>query len=272
MKRWSEQDIPWRKFDPSKVDPDVLKIVKAASMVEKNAGDYAHYLCNVFHDDPEFQAVARGWAEEEVQHGDVLARWAELADSGFDFQDRFKRFTEGYRLPLDATQSVRGSRAGELVARCIVEVGTNSYYSALTVATDEPVLKAICKRIADDEMRHYKLFYTHLERYLDREGLGVWGRLRIALGRLGESEDDELGYAYYAANGNGEPYDRRRNIAAYGHRAFRHYHPAVIKRGVALILKAVGLKTNGRIGRIGVHLVSLVLRLRRHQFAKAELL
>ena len=161
------------------------------------------------------------------------------------------------------------SRAGELVARCIVEVGTSTYYSALASAADEPVLKAICKRIAADELRHYKLFYTHLGRYLEREGLGVWGRLRITLGRLCESEDDELGYAYYAANGNGEPYDRRRNIAAYGHRAFRHYHPGVIERGVAMILKAVGLKPNGRIGRIGIRLVSLVLRLRRRQYASA---
>lgn len=272
MKRWSAEDIPWQDFDPDKVDPDVLKIIKAASMVEKNAGDYAHYLCNVFHDDPEFQAAVRGWALEEVQHGDVLARWAELADSGFDFQDRFKRFTEGYRLPLDATASVRGSRAGELVARCIVEVGTSSYYSALGSATDEPVLKAICRRIAADELRHYKLFYTHLGRYLDREGLGVWGRIRVALTRLGESEDDELGYAYYAANDDGEPYDRRRNIAAYGHRAFRHYHPGVIERGVAMILKAVGLKPNGLIGRLVVGLASLVLSFRRRQFARAALL
>ncbi len=271
MKRWSEQDIPWRDFDPGRVDPDILKIVKAASMVEKNAGDYAYYLCNVFQDDPEFQTVAREWAAEEVQHGDVLGRWAELADSEFDFEDRFKRFTDGYKLPLEATQSVRGSRAGELVARCIVEVGTSSYYSALAGAADEPVLKAICKRIAADELRHYKLFYTHLGRYLDREGLGVWGRLRIALGRMGESEDDELGYAYYAANGNGEPYDRKRNIAAYGHRAFRYYHPGVIERGVAMILKAVGLKPNGRIARIGVGLASLALRRRRRQYAAASL-
>ncbi len=153
-KHWSLDDIPWDRFEPGKLDADLIKLVKAASMVESNGGDYAIYLCNVFADDPEFQVAARAWAAEEVQHGEALGRWAGMADPSFDFAASFKRFTEGYALPLDATASVRGSRAGELVARCIVEVGTSSYYSALAAASEEPVLKAICRRIAADEFRH----------------------------------------------------------------------------------------------------------------------
>ena len=54
-RHWTLDDLPWDQFDASKVDPEVLKIVKAAAMVEYNGRDYATYLCNVFHDDPEFQ-------------------------------------------------------------------------------------------------------------------------------------------------------------------------------------------------------------------------
>ena len=147
-RHWTLDDIPWQEFRADKVDPELLKVVKAASMVEFNGGDYATYLCNVFADDPEFQAAAKAWAEEEVQHGRALAKWARLADPSFDFEACFQRFTEGYRIPVEADSSVRGSRAGELVARCIVEVGTSSYYSALGEATDEPVLKAVCRNIA----------------------------------------------------------------------------------------------------------------------------
>src|SRR3546814_13985472 len=68
-------------------------------------------------------------------------------------------FREGFRPDVDATESIRGSRAGELVARCKVEVGTSSYYRALGDAATEPALKAICRFIAGDELRHYKLFY-----------------------------------------------------------------------------------------------------------------
>src|SRR5581483_3064368 len=196
MRHWTLDDIPWDRFDPAKVDPELLRAVKAAAMVEGNGGDYGTYLCKVFDDDPEFQDVARGWAHEEIQHGTALGRWAMLADPAFSYEASFKRFTDGYKIPLDVEKSVRGSKAGELVARCIVETGTSTYYTALMHATEEPVLKEICRNIAADEFRHYKLFYKHMRRYLDREGLGLWGRLAVVLKRLGESEDDELAYAY----------------------------------------------------------------------------
>ena len=61
-RHWTLEDIPWDRFDPSKVDPDLLRLVKAASLVEYNGGDYAAYLCNVFPDDPKFQEAARLWA------------------------------------------------------------------------------------------------------------------------------------------------------------------------------------------------------------------
>lgn len=247
MKHWTLEQIPWNRFDPERVDPEIVKLVKAAAMVEFNGGDYATYLNRVFADDPEFQAVAAEWAEEEVQHGQALARWARLADPTFDFDAAFKRFTDGFSIPLDVEKSVRGSRSGELVARCIVETGTSSYYAALMEATDEPVLKEVCRNIAADELRHYKLFYTYLRRYLEREGLNGWGRLKVTFGRIGESEDDELAYAYFAANHAGEVYDRKRFNRAYARRAYAVYRRHHVQRGIAMALKATGLTPNGRL-------------------------
>jgi rubrerythrin len=249
MKHWTLEQISWSRFDPARVDPEIVKLVKAAAMVEFNGGDYATYLNRVFADDPEFQSVASTWAQEEVQHGQALARWARLADPSFDFASAFKRFTDGYSIDVDVEQSIRGSRAGELVARCIVETGTSSYYSALQEATEEPVLKAICRNIAADELRHYKLFYTYLQRYLEREGLSGWERLKVTLRRLGESEDDELAYAYFAANHVGETYDRKRFTRAYARRAYAVYRRHHVERGIAMALKATGLAPTGRLNR-----------------------
>ncbi|MYK58743.1 MAG: hypothetical protein F4027_09140, partial [Rhodospirillaceae bacterium] len=75
VKHWTLDDIAWENFDPGKVDPDLVKVIKAASLVEKNGRDYGRYLQEVFEDDPEFSEAAIGWAEEEVQHGDALGRW-----------------------------------------------------------------------------------------------------------------------------------------------------------------------------------------------------
>jgi len=41
---WTLDDIAWDRFDRTKVDPELLRIVKAASLVEYNGADYAQYL------------------------------------------------------------------------------------------------------------------------------------------------------------------------------------------------------------------------------------
>jgi hypothetical protein len=238
MSNWTLETIDWDRFDVSKVDPEILR--------NSNGGDYGIYLGRVFADDPTFVADLTGWVAEEVQHGMALGRWAEMADPAWDFDAAFERFRQGYQLPLDAEGSVRGSQAGEMIARCIVETGTSSYYSALKDASDEPVLKQICAKIAADEFRHYKFFYEHLRRCLKRDRLSRWARLRIGWSRMAESEDDELAFAYFAANEpDGAVYDRKRYMLAYAKRAYPLYRQTHVQRGVAMVLKAVGLEPQG---------------------------
>src|SRR3546814_15701464 len=105
---WTLDDMPWAECDPGKVDPELLRAVKAAALVEHNADDYVTYLCNVFADDAEFVAAARQWGTEEVQHGQALARWAHPADPEFDPALLLRRFTEHYRLTREAPPSVHG--------------------------------------------------------------------------------------------------------------------------------------------------------------------
>jgi len=242
MTAWKLDDIAWGEFDAEKVDREYLPIIKAASVLERNGATYAEYLCGVFHDDPLFREAVAHWAIEEIQHGNALGRWAMLADPGFDHAAACARFAQGVRVETRATASVRGSRGGELVARCIVETATSSYYTAVADAAEEPVLRAICRHIAADEFRHYKLFYTHLRRYLGSEAMGRWWRFKVAVDRIVESEDDELAYAYYAANGGDQPYEHARFSAAYARRAYGVYRLNHVERGAAMIFKAAGLR------------------------------
>jgi hypothetical protein len=269
MKHWRIDDVRWDQFDRSKVDPSIVALVKAAAMVERNGTDYGAYLNRIFSDDPAIQQAAANWALEEVQHGDALGRWAMLADPGWDYPAAFTRYKEGYDLPLHgAESSVRGSRSGELIARCIVESGTSSYYSALADATDEPVLRDICKLIAADEFRHFKLFYDHLKRYLDRENIGMVRRLRIALGRVGESEDDELAYAFHCSNdAPGTPYSHDRCIAGYMSRAMAAYRYRHLERGIGMIMKTVGLPPRGRLSNMVVGVSWRFMQRRQRKFA-----
>lgn len=249
-KGWSVDDIGWDQFDSRLVDSDLLKVVKAAAMVERNAADYTLYLARVFRDDPEFVALLEQWRDDEIRHGESLGRYAVLADPEFDFAARFRRFTDGYRIPVDAEASVRGSATGELLARCIVETGTSSFYSAVRDASREPVLRELCHRIAGDEFRHFKLFYDAMRRTLVRDRLPLWRRVLVAVKRIRESDDDELAYAWHAANDpDGMAYDRERCNAAYGSRAYALYGKVHAERAASMVVKAVGLDPKGWLGR-----------------------
>lgn len=239
---WTIEGLPWDKLDPAKAAPEMLKLAKAAALVEYNGHIYADYLCSIFRDDPAFCQAARDWAVEEVQHGEALGAWAARVDPSWDFQAAVQRFRDGYQIDTHAMDSKRGSRAGELVSRCIVETGTSSYYTALAEATEEPVFKQICRHIAADELRHYKLFYDHLKRYLSAEKLNRLQRLLISLSRINETEDDELSYAFYAANYWDRPYARAENNAEYTVLAYAYYKPRHLNRMVGMVFKASGLK------------------------------
>jgi rubrerythrin len=270
MKHWRIDDVAWQGFAAERLDPAVVPLVKAAAMVERNGTDYAVYLNNVFRDDPEFARAADAWSVEEVQHGDALGRWAMLAEPGWDYLAAFARFREGYRIPLQAETSVRGSRTGELIARCMVETGTSSYYSALSEATTEPVLKSICQHIAADEHRHYKLFYTHLKKYLELDGISTFQRLRIALGRIVETEDDELACAFYCANtSDDEPYVRERYSREYMSRAYNYYQHHHLDRAVGMIFKACGLSPQTPLFKVSQRVAWWIFENRARQLQKA---
>lgn len=252
--RWTLEEIDWDRFDPARVDAEILETVKAAALVEANSPDYVTYLKNVFRNDPDFHPGIEQWGVEEAQHGAALARWAERADPDFDFETSLRTFREGFCLPLDATESVRGSRAGELIARCVVEVGTSSFYSAIRDAADEPVLKEICGHIARDEVLHYRLFRDNLEQFRAADGkLPLPLKLKVAFGRIAEAEDDELAYAFYSANRAGKPgaraYDRKSCARAYWRRAMGLYREEHIARALRMVLKAVDLKTDSWFAR-----------------------
>jgi hypothetical protein len=280
---WTLDDIPWDRFDAGKVENHVLEAVKAASLVEYNAPDYVEYLNRIFHGAPDATLDAiEHWGEEEAQHGIALGRWAELADPAFDFGAAVARFRAGYKPPHFTAAdgvSVRGSRRGEMIARCVVESGTSSFYSAIRDATEEPVLKEIAGRIAADEFRHYKLFFETLHAQ-DEPELPFWRRLFIAAGRVSESDDDELAYAYYSANIPKDremevPYRRAQFARAYNARAMALYRRHHISKLVQMVAKAVGANPQGRPTAIASSVLWNVLQLRaagvRTQDARASL-
>ncbi len=267
---WSLDDVQWDRFDRSKLEPRLVAAVKAASLVEYNAPDYVTYLKRVFkHAGPETLADIERWGDEEIQHGLALGRWAEIADPSFDFEDAFARFREGYKPPHFASDdeiSIRGSRRAEMIARCVVECGTSSYYSAIRDAAEEPVLKEVAARIAADEFRHYKLFFETLHKQ-DEPDLPLWKKLWVAITRVNESDDDELSYAYYCANVAKAdeakiPYERAKFAKAYNATAIALYRRHHVNKLVQMVAKACGAKPQSGLTRLASAALWRMLRMR----------
>lgn len=269
---WRLEEVDWAAFDRSKVEPWMVAAIKSAALVELNAPDYVSYLKRVFHgaDAATFSAIEQ-WGCEESQHGLALGRWAEMADPAFTMQEAFARFQAGYQPThfsgLD-TKSIRGSRRGEMIARCVVESGTSSYYTAIRDATDEPVLKEIAGRIAADEFRHYKLFFETLDAQ-DEPDLPFWRKALVAVGRILESDDDELSYAYYCANVSAAdavttPYQRVAYARAQARTTMKIYRRNHIQRLVQMVAKAIGAAPQGRVAKAAGALMWTALQARAH--------
>lgn len=266
--KWKYEDIDWSLFDPKKVNPETVRIIKAGSVVEHNGSDYGLYLQNVFAGDELFLKEIKAWSKDEIKHGKVLAQWVTMADPTYDFQERFKAYVDGFPIDIHAQESIRGSRGAELLTRCMVEIGTSSFYSAVKDSTDEPLLKHICAKIAADELRHYKLFYTHYQRYQAHEKISLRKRIGIALGRLFENEDDELAFAYYTANKETRPYNRKYYTQIYGKAVYNYYQKIHVDRGMALFCKAVGLNPQGWLHKFLSYLAFTILSAKAKSYAR----
>lgn len=251
--RWSLDTLNWSAFDASKVDTKLLALAKTASLVEANAADYVIYLRNVFAGEADFILLIDQWGAEERLHGEALGRWAELADPDFNFAQALSDFRSGYQLNLNLDGSIRGSRAAELIARQVVETGTSSFYSAIRDACHEPLLKDIAARIARDEYFHFQLFRKHFAHHEHATRMSLWAKLKVAMTRFNEAEDDELGYAYFAANilskDRMAKYQARNYGKDYWRAAMALYRRPHIDTGVRMILRAVGMPSNGWIYR-----------------------
>lgn len=193
---WSVSEIDYQAIEVERVRPDrdLFYLLASASFIESGSDTYAGNLATYYAHVPEAADwLARHWEAEELQHGLALRRYVEHVWPEFDWERGYARFFEEYRHTCSIDQ-FEPTDALEMAARCVVETGTAAYYRALEQATDEPVLRGLTRRIANDEVRHYKHFYRFFNRFLDNEGLGRHRVLGALARRLLEikNEDAEI--------------------------------------------------------------------------------
>jgi hypothetical protein len=211
---WTLDDIDWASLRRDLVADNeaIFYLIAGASFVEATTDLYTRNLIDYFADDAEITGWLKAhWLPEELQHGQALRRYVQHAWPDFDWDAVYARFLPDFTRQC-AEDGVEKTRTREMASRCIVVMGTSGYYRTLSQMTDEPVLSDLTRRISDDEVRHYKHFYSYLQKYRQYEGQrrpgiagALWNRLRMI-----DGEDSRIAMRHiYAARNSGRTLDGR---------------------------------------------------------------
>lgn len=211
---WTLDDIDWHGIDTSIARHNHLTryVVTAASFIETAADLYTANLVRHF-PDPDAQSwLANHWQPEELQHGLALRTYVQTAWPELDWPGYYDQFFAEYSQ-LCTLEELEPSPALEMVARCVVEAGTSTFYTTLQNFSDEPVLKTLTAYIRQDEVNHYRHFRRFFEKYRHQEQIGRVDIMRSLYKRLTEVENEDayigLKYAWMMHHAQ-ESFDKQR--------------------------------------------------------------
>jgi len=189
-RHWSLDDIPWNEIRRDAVahSDGLFYMVATASLMESATDLYTANLIEYFDGDEQITSWLRGfWLPEELQHGRALRRYVETAWPDFPWEKVRAGFVEEFRPFCE--EALEATRGLEMASRCVVETGTASFYTCLSRASPDPVLSLLTRRIAEDEVRHYKHFLRFFRKYREIERPGrsavapaLWRRVRMTGG------------------------------------------------------------------------------------------
>lgn len=163
QRHWDLLDIPFSAIDVEAVRHDefLFTTLASASFVEILAQTYSANLIQHFDGDTVITDwLASRWQPDEIQHGEALRCYVKFVWPEFDWEGGHARFCADYAACCTVEQ-LESFRALELVARCVVETGTSTFYRAMRDYVHEPVLRGLIDRIKADETAHYVFFRRH---------------------------------------------------------------------------------------------------------------
>jgi hypothetical protein len=210
---WPIAQVP---YDPialaeRQTRPWLFYVLVSASFLEITSEHYAGNLLELFHEDEEVcEWLSKEWQSEELKHGAALRGYVQQIWPDFDWDSAYRSFFAEFTQHC-TPDALAPTPTLELVARCVIETGTASFYRMLSEASPEPMLKQLAAAISADEVRHYKHFYRHLTRYRRRSDPGRIAVLLTLLARIGEIDAEDAFYALkhvYSAENPGAPFSR----------------------------------------------------------------
>ena len=241
---WRLEDIPFDTIDTASVrDNEFLFLsLASASFVEILADTYSGNLIEHFKGNSEVTDwLSQFWQNEETQHGRALKKYVQTVWPEFDWERAHEGFRTEYSS-LCTIEQLEEKPALELVARCVVETGTSTLYSALQDYAPEPVLKQLMNNIRADEVAHYGHFRRHFESYNAIERHGVFAIIATIWRRLREigGEDSYIAFKHVYMGRHPDKAFVRADWRAYNKavkRLARHHYPYLM--AVKMLIKPI---------------------------------
>lgn len=196
--RWSLADIRFDTIDPALVRDDEFLFVTltCASFVEILSDTYTGNLVKHFDGETDITAwLDRSWQTEEVQHGHALKAYVQAVWPEFDWERGHQAFKAEYETYCTMEQ-LEAKPGLEMVARCVIEMGTCTFYRAMHDYVREPVLRELLANIKADEAAHYTHFRRYFSVYNSRKKHGVLEVVRTIWRRLFEIRGEDAFIAF----------------------------------------------------------------------------
>jgi hypothetical protein len=229
--------------------------------MESTTDRYTRNLIEQFHGDDEITSwLEHHWLSEEIQHGDALRRYTQIAWPEFEWDRVYEAFLKEFSTYCSA-DGLEPTRTREMASRCVVETGTAGFYTTLSRMSRDPVLATIAHRIAEDEIRHYKHFYRFFLRYQQVEPASRCAVLGALVNRLRmlDGEDSVIVMQHlYSARNPGERPDNHvcQTLRRRSRQLIRPHFP--YRMCVQMLLKPLGL--DGRARHIAIPITEALAR------------
>ncbi len=159
--RWSlEHDVPWHRFEPSKISDRQLQGLKMNAILEWSAMPTAEMFLRDNQDDSDFAAFVSIWFFEEQKHSLTLLEY-------------LRRFAPAYLPTEKELFAVRFSfdpapALDSLALHFCGEVRLNQWYRCARESHTEPVIRSIYELIAADEARHARAYFEYMRKAIEK--------------------------------------------------------------------------------------------------------
>jgi hypothetical protein len=161
--RWNmETDIPWDRFDASKLTDEQALTIKMNAITEWAALPATEMFLRDFVHDSDFSAFMSIWFYEEQKHALVLMEY-------------LRRFRPDLVPTEEELHAVRfefdpAPALETLMLHFCGEIRLNHWYRRAAEWHTEPVIKAIYELIARDEARHGGAYLRYMKRSIEMVG------------------------------------------------------------------------------------------------------